>query len=260
MGFDFSGSGTSALPRAYLDGMILQNNGAFAQAINVTPGVARDATNAVNLTNTTTFYKTLASNWVAGAGGSGSPVGGLDTGTVAANTWYAVFAISNGTLTDYLLSININLPTLPTGYTYSRYIGAIKTNASLNIINFHQYGDDFVWDTPPSDLGSFAIVNTATLFTVSAPPFANITVQSMLLYTNTTAAGGQIFAWSPAQGTAATSSNIIVESAVISVFVAGLTPFLAVDSLGRLYATSNFSGGNSLTWNTWKWKDPRGRN
>jgi hypothetical protein len=67
-----------------------------------------------------------------------SGAGGLDTGSTAANTWYFVFAIYNGTTQNILMSTSATSPSLPSGYTYFARIGAVRLDASKNIIGFVQ--------------------------------------------------------------------------------------------------------------------------
>lgn len=69
-------------------------------------------------------------------------IDGLDSGTLATNTWYYIYMISNGTLNKLLASTSSTTPTMPSGYTYKKLIGACKTNASSNILPFVQYNDD----------------------------------------------------------------------------------------------------------------------
>lgn len=52
----------------------------------------------------------------------------LDTGTLAASTWYYVWAISNGVTTGGLLSLSSTAPTMPSGYTYQKRIGSVRTD------------------------------------------------------------------------------------------------------------------------------------
>jgi len=74
----------------------------------------------------------------------GNGLGMLDTGTKANLTWYYLFAIYNPTtkITKFLASITPPNSTtgayaganMPIGYTVGKYIGALSTNASGNII------------------------------------------------------------------------------------------------------------------------------
>ena len=79
---------------------------------------------------TTALTKRLDATFVAG-----NNQGGLDTGTKANSTWYQIFAITNNTTNaiDYLFSASRTSPTIPSGWTRRRWLGAIRTNASGNI-------------------------------------------------------------------------------------------------------------------------------
>lgn len=79
---------------------------------------------------TTALTKQLDATFVAG-----NNQGGLDTGTKANSTWYQIFAITNNTTNavDYLFSTSRTSPTIPSGWTRRRWLGAIRTNASGNI-------------------------------------------------------------------------------------------------------------------------------
>jgi len=65
-----------------------------------------------------------------------SGAGGLDTGTVAVSTWYAVHAAYNPTTDDLagLLSLSATAPTLPDGYTYAARLGWVRADASANLL------------------------------------------------------------------------------------------------------------------------------
>lgn len=58
---------------------------------------------------------------------------GLDTGAVAASTWYAIFVIAkaDGTVAG-LASLSETAPTLPAGYTLSARVGWIRTDGTAN--------------------------------------------------------------------------------------------------------------------------------
>lgn len=69
---------------------------------------------------------------------------GLDTGTLAASTWYNLFLIYNPTTqtTAALFSLSATAPTLPSGYTFSARVGAVRTDSSGSkyLLNTLQYG------------------------------------------------------------------------------------------------------------------------
>lgn len=61
-----------------------------------------------------------------------SGANGLDTGSLASSTWYAVWIISNGTTVAGLLSLSSTAPTLPGGYTHKARVGWIRTDSTAN--------------------------------------------------------------------------------------------------------------------------------
>lgn len=71
-----------------------------------------------------------------------SGANGLDTGTLAANTWYSVWVIWNGTTVAGLLSASPTSPTMPAGYTYKARVGWIRTDGTGNKwpLGFQQAG------------------------------------------------------------------------------------------------------------------------
>lgn len=69
-------------------------------------------------------------------------VNGLDTGALAASTWYSKWVISNGTDVAGLISLSADAPMLPAGYTFKKRTGWIRTDASANKypLRFSQVG------------------------------------------------------------------------------------------------------------------------
>lgn len=79
-----------------------------------------------------TAYKVARSvNVTVDSAASGA--NGLDTGAVAASTWYAVYIIMkpDGT-TAGLLSLASSGPTMPSGYTYKARVGWVRTDGTAN--------------------------------------------------------------------------------------------------------------------------------
>lgn len=102
----------------------------------------------------------------------GTAQGGLDTGTVANDTWYHVWLIRRPDtgVTDALFSTSATAPTLPADYTKQRRLGAVLTDGSANIIGFTQVGDHFLWTDPPLDLDDSTVTTARTTATLSVPP------------------------------------------------------------------------------------------
>ena len=66
-----------------------------------------------------------------------SGANGLDTGSVSASNWYYYWVISNGTTTAGLWSLSNSNPTMPSGYTYKKFIGAVYNQSSGGSNNAH---------------------------------------------------------------------------------------------------------------------------
>lgn len=71
---------------------------------------------------------------------------GLDTGTIASNTWYYIYAILNPTTlaTGYLASTSATSPTLPSGFTRFRLLTAVTTlagSAVLDNVDWFNWGN-----------------------------------------------------------------------------------------------------------------------
>ena len=72
-----------------------------------------------------------------------SGVNGLDTGSEAADTWYAVHVITDSSGTEPtkgMFSLSDTAPTMPSGYDVFRRVGWIKNDASSNFMKFIQTG------------------------------------------------------------------------------------------------------------------------
>lgn len=77
-----------------------------------------------------------------------SGANGLDTGSEASSTWYAIHVITNatGSLVAGLLSVSASAPTLPTGYTKFRRVGWVRNNGSSNFVAFERIGDQIYYN------------------------------------------------------------------------------------------------------------------
>jgi hypothetical protein len=135
--------------------------------MQISAGQCADSTNSVVIDLTVPITKTMSA-WAVGSGN-----GGLDTGTVAANTWYFYHAIrrSDTGVVDVLFSLSSTAPTLPSGYTVSRLLMAWRTNASSYWESWVQNGDvvDF-----QSTVNNFNVSNVSsafrTLYQLTCPP------------------------------------------------------------------------------------------
>lgn len=183
--------------RSYISGLTLSTVGS-STTMSIAAGQATDSTNIVTM-NVAATNKTTA-NWALGSG-----VGGLDTGTIAASTWYYFYAIRRPDtgVTDVVFSANSSAPTLPSSYTQYRYIGAGLTNGSSQWTKFTQFGDEFTWDSPPLEFSS-AGSTTASLLTLTVPRGRKMKV---LLNTKSTSAGDYFYFSDPANSDLAPSQT-----------------------------------------------------
>lgn len=156
--------------RGHIDGLTLSNNGTDANHdIDIAIGVCTgfDGVDAyVPMELTSILTKQIDASWAVG-----DDAGGLDAGSVAADTWYHVYLImrSDTGVVDALFSTNASAPTMPTNYDYKRRIGAIKTDGSSDIKAFTQIHDDFIVD-PAKDLSVTTSATSLTLVTLGSIP------------------------------------------------------------------------------------------
>ena len=96
-----------------------------ADPITISAGVCGDATGVKRIEMPAAMTKYLRPAFSAGDGG-----GMLDTGTIAADEWYTVWAILNSTTgaVDILASTSMTSPTMPSGYDYKGFIGCLWTD------------------------------------------------------------------------------------------------------------------------------------
>ncbi|SPE30283.1 hypothetical protein SBA2_50022 [Acidobacteriia bacterium SbA2] len=96
-----------------------------------------------------------------------SGANGLDTGSKSPSTWYHIWIISQFSgVAQGLLSASASNPTLPGGYTFKAYVGAIY-NTSDHLISYLQ-NDRLVWADKTTPLGVAAFPTTPTSIDLSA--------------------------------------------------------------------------------------------
>lgn len=103
-----------------------------------------------------------------------SGINGLDTGTKSPSTWYHIWIISQSSgVAQGLLSVSASNPTLPGGYTFKAYVGAIFNNSSNYLISYLQ-NDRLVWadKIPPLSMTAFPTTPTSVDLSASVPSTA----------------------------------------------------------------------------------------
>ncbi len=98
---------------------------------------------------------------------------GLDTGALAASTWYSVWVIWNGATPAGLLSLSATAPTLPAGYTHKARVGWIRTDATANKwpLAFRQAGKSVAYVVAPgTNVTALRAMASGPQGSVAAPP------------------------------------------------------------------------------------------
>ena len=168
---------TSTVGAVYLsDKITISNNGTDADHdIDFTAGVFTfDDGSGQAVASALT--KQIDAAWV-----EGDAAGGLDTGSVAADTTYHMFAIWNPTTetADFLFSTSATSPTLPSGYTKQKRIAALRTDGSANIRGGTWYVGNgiyhFVYNTSIDDISSASATEERTETpTITCPPESKV--------------------------------------------------------------------------------------
>lgn len=174
---------------------------ASATTVGVGAGAARDSLNNMDII--------LDSPLIISAAVKGA--NGLDVGTLAASSWYAVHVIGDSTKNNRaaaLLSLSATAPTLPSTHDSFRRIGWMRTDSSAHFIYIDIFGtgkervyayDEFLAAPATSGSTSFATVdlssivapsvNLITLFYV----FTGATAGNTLVFRKTGSAGTNLF-------------------------------------------------------------------
>lgn len=120
-------------PNLYVNGFGLEWSGLYSLTVN--PGICRDETNDIDMSLDEAVI--LRTDLV------GIP-NGLDEGAVAANTWYAVYLISDSNKyqpTATIASLSLTNPKFPAGYDTKLKIGWLHTNGVGELLPIKQTGN-----------------------------------------------------------------------------------------------------------------------
>jgi hypothetical protein len=231
----------------------------------VAAGVA--ATTDGNLFISPTAITKSLGSWAAG---SGSGVGSLDMGVVAANSWYTVWGIMNpssATVTgDIIISAGAaggTAPSLPSsaislGYAKWARLGAFMTNSSSQIVvqTESQNNNRFSYGTGFQDYSTTA-PTTPTLIPLTVPLGVKVIALFRAVMQSSANQPAIIFQ-SPDEGSqSATISNGSLIAPGTTVYSAGQFSVLT-DTSGRIRINANTSG-NPLSIYTFGFDYPVGQ-
>jgi hypothetical protein len=245
-------AGSVVTPHLY--GLTLSNTSGQTKGVDVQAGSASSRSGNAVIKPAATLSKLTSAVWAAG-----NNAGGVDVvGSVnLANATYHVFGIAKagGADPEVLLSTSPNAPTLPSGYTEFRRLGAILTGATAGVIlPFRQVGGWFHLLTPILDASSISI-GAATVQALTVP--AGIKVQAEFLVSAGVSTGGTVAylgVCDPDLGNAANAQAVLSfynvrSSTVVQVWT---------DTVRRVGIFSD-NGGNLIIY-TRGWYDDRDRN
>lgn len=138
----------------YKNGLTLSNDATTPNTkVDVAAGICRDSNNMIDITlgNYLGVNTSLSANTATIINLAATGINALDTGALAASSWYYVFAVadsSNKLPSGAIASLSATAPLLPFGYDSIRCIGAILSDASSHVLKFYQTGNYFQWDAP----------------------------------------------------------------------------------------------------------------
>lgn len=115
--------GIAAFPTGHINGLGMTNGTTTDTDKDIKAGQCRDESDVFNIVVPSLL---TIDNTVSG-------VGGLDTGSLTANTWYAIHVIADTTLSAVpagLMSLSDTAPTLPGTYDVFRRVGWARTDGS----------------------------------------------------------------------------------------------------------------------------------
>jgi hypothetical protein len=231
---------------------------ASTTTITVNTGVATDST----LQRTMKLGTALTKSTSAWAPGN---AGGLDTGTIAANTgyhWYLIFNQTTGAV-DIVYSATATPlagPTLmPSGYTHFKWIWWTKTNASSQWHPFTQTNDECIWAATFSDASNQSLGATSVLVTMTSP-FGIKCEVLVNVVTGNPVAGTNLLISSPDQNDVTSNTNpsgnrnfdIISANSPNAAMLRVLT-----DTQSRVRLNSS-AASSVFYFNTFGWIVPRG--
>lgn len=209
------------LPRV---GLLFSNLVASATGSNNVVSVAAGAVTLDNGRNGKTFFAVNAT-----AATSVSGAGGIDTGSVAANTWYAVWIIGQESGTAaILLSLSATSPTMPVGYTYKGRIGWIRTDAGNNPLSFKQKGRrvDYLV-TASGNVTTQPVINSGSVGNISGPAWVACSLATLV---PSTAAAVLV-----AMSNTSSTSQMVAANANYSTYT-GANPGYVASGIGTLQA------------------------
>lgn len=231
------GSTATNILQNYLSGLTLSTAGSSA-TFSVASGQATDSGNADYMLLNSSMSKTTSA-WALG-----SAAGGLDTGTIANNTWYHVFLIKRPDtgVVDVVFSTSATSPTMPANYTLKRRIGSMKTNGSAQWTGFTQIGNNFILTVPVRDVAAVTGTTTHTLTLASVPSGIAVLANFRGSVYNPSTLGGAVWFHPVAVTNASATFNLYTSAYDNSAGIGSVGVFnVFTNTSGQIIANTNVS-------------------
>jgi hypothetical protein len=250
-----SGSATGPVLRGHIAGLALSTAGSSA-TVTTAAGEATDSTAAALMRLAAAIAKTTSA-WAVGSGN-----GGLDTGSIANNTWYHFYLIRRPDtgVVDVLISLSATAPTLPANYTQFRRIGSGRTNGSAQWTSFIDLGGGHIqWLAPVADVSGAATTANRTLRTLSVPSGVRVLAKVGVGHQGAVSGSHFLLLTSPDQSdtTPSASAFTVVGSNQVSTAQYGGMAEVWTNTSAQIGSRSSTTDNHFI--NTFGWFDPRGR-
>jgi hypothetical protein len=174
--------------------------------------------------------------------------GGSNVGSVAA----PATALASGF--DVLFSQSYPSPTMPTGYNVKQCLGSVLTNASGNIIGFVQWGDQFLWNAPPTDIN---LNNPNGNYSISVPNGVQVEAIYNAFMASATGTNPNAFIYQPGTTASGVESMSISNSSGHNLDCAGYGRCMT-NNAQQLAIVAN-TGATPFQLSTLGWRDWRRR-
>jgi hypothetical protein len=186
------GDGTNLYQSASTAGVNAGTPASYKNLKANAPGTDKTVTltaDSLSLANGSQYLVVSAVNVTLNLGSAGA--NGLDTGSVAANTWYSVWVIATASGTVAALgSLSATAPTLPSGYIYAARFGWARTDGSEDTLSFQQAGSRVQYKVATgSNVAALIQIGNGPAGSISVPTWAAIAVASYVPSTAATIKG-----------------------------------------------------------------------
>lgn len=237
----------------YLNATVGQFRNLQASSTGLTANVSVSADEIV-VESAGNLYQTLRAVALTIAGTSVG-ANALDSGTIAASTWYSLWVIWNGTTTAGLMSTSATAPTLPTGYTHKARVGWIRTDGTANKypLSFKQYGKKVHYvvaagsNITANPVIASASAGVAFWTAIGLSTFVPSTAMGaeLSLYAQNVAGSWTYVAIAPsnAYATALNNTNVFPLSLGVTLAYGGSSGQLLLENTSTIYWGVNVSGG-----------------